>query len=97
MNRWARWVGGFALALVAGAAAFAQPLPTARPEDVGMSSARLGRIAQTFAQYIDDGKLPGVVVMVARRGKLVYSEALGFEDKPAGTRCRRTRYSAPIP
>jgi CubicO group peptidase (beta-lactamase class C family) len=85
----ARWIGGFALLVAATAAALAQPLPTARPEDVGMSSARLARIGQVFGQYIDEGKLPGIVAMVARKGKLVYAESFGFQDKPSGTPMRQ--------
>lgn len=70
---------------VAALAAAAQPLPTAKPEQVGMSSQRLARIAPALKQEIDAGRLPGAVVMIARKGKLVYSEAFGFQDKPAGT------------
>ena len=79
---------GLAICLVALARAApvgAQPLPTARPEDVGMSSQRLERIGKAFHKDIDQGKLPGVVIMIARKGKLVYSEAFGFQDKAAGT------------
>ena len=63
----------------------AQPLPAAKPEQVGMSSQRLARIGPALKQEIDQGRLPGAVVMVARKGKLVYSEAFGFQDKAAGT------------
>ncbi|HYJ20226.1 MAG TPA: serine hydrolase, partial [Burkholderiales bacterium] len=62
----------------------AQGMPTATAESVGMSAARLERIAGVFKEHIDKGNLPGVVVMVARKGKLVYSETLGFQDKAAG-------------
>jgi len=71
--------------LVIASAALAQPLATARPEDVGMSSQRLERIAQAFRKDIDENRVPGVVIMIARRGKLVYSESLGAQDKAAGT------------
>ena len=66
-------------------ALFAQPLPTAEPESVGMSSDRLDRIGTTFQAEIDAGELPGVVVMVAREGQLVYSAALGDLDPADGT------------
>jgi len=85
MRRLGRLLAAVTLLAAAATAALAQPLPVAQPEDVGMSSARLGRIGQTFSQYIDEGKLPGVVMMVARKGKLVYSETCGFQDKAAGT------------
>ena len=62
-----------------------QPLATATPEQVGMSVARLGRITTMLKKEIADGKLPGAVVMVARKGKIVYSDAIGFQDKGAET------------
>jgi len=62
----------------------AQGLPTATPESVGMSAQRLAQISEAFKQEIDKGNLPGVVVLVARKGRLVYSLALGNLDKEAG-------------
>ena len=61
------------------------PLATATPEQVGMSLERLGRISSALKKEIADGKLPGAVVMVARKGKIVYSDAIGFQDKGANT------------
>ena len=55
-------------------------LPTARPEEVGMSSERLGRIRTAMQRYIDKGLVPGVVTLVARRGRVVYLDALGYRD-----------------
>src|SRR5882724_8516715 len=60
------------------------PLPRARPEDVGMSSERLAEIAKVIKADIEKGRLPGAVIAIARRGKLVYYEAFGFRDKAAG-------------
>ena len=62
----------------------AQGLPSASPESVGMSAPKLAHIKEAFAQEIDKGNLPGVVVVVARRGKLVYTESVGFQNKEAG-------------
>ena len=64
---------------------WAQALPSAKPEDVGMSSQRLGRLGAVLKEEVDKGQLAGAVVMVARKGKLVYSDAVGFQDKTAGT------------
>jgi CubicO group peptidase (beta-lactamase class C family) len=69
-----------ALCVTAGAA---DPLPRAKPESVGMSTARLARIGETLKADVDKGKLPGAVVAVARNGKLVYYEAIGWRDKEA--------------
>lgn len=72
--------------IVFGSAAvlWAQTLPTASPESVGLSAQRLERIGEMFKREIDQGNLPGVVLMVARKGRLVYSDALGFQSKETG-------------
>jgi len=63
----------------------ADPLPRATPESVGMSSERLARIGTALRADIDKGRIPGAVVAIARKGKLVYFEAFGYLDKAAGT------------
>lgn len=57
------------------------PLPVAAPAKVGLSPERLARITAVFKKEIDEGRIPGVVVAVARRGQLAYFEAVGFLDK----------------
>ncbi len=52
-------------------------LPVAEPEAVGMSSARLARIVPALNAEIEAGQLPGAVIAVARRGRLVFHEAVG--------------------
>ena len=74
-----------AVALAATPFTFAQPLPTATPESVGMSAERLQKLTNVFKQEIDDKKLPGAVVMVARKGKLVYSQSFGGLNNAAGS------------
>src|SRR5579864_7588257 len=59
----------------------AQGLPTAAPEDVGLSSERLNRITETFQKQVDAGEAPGVVVVVARNGKIAYDKAIGFQNR----------------
>jgi CubicO group peptidase (beta-lactamase class C family) len=60
------------------------PLPRAKPESVGISSARLARIGEVLRADIEHGRIPGAVVAIARKGKLVYFEAFGYRDKAAG-------------
>ena len=60
-------------------------LSVAKPETVGLSSARLERLAQAIKQDVDRGRMPGAVVAIARKGKLAYYESFGFVDKAAGT------------
>ena len=61
------------------------PFPRAKPEDVGMSSERLALIRRSVEAEIAAGQMPGAVLAIARRGKLVYFEAFGQRDKAAGT------------
>jgi CubicO group peptidase (beta-lactamase class C family) len=63
----------------------ADPLPRVQPEAAGMSSARLARIGQVLNADIERGRLPGMVVAVARKGQLVYYESFGYLDRQAGT------------
>ncbi|MBS03298.1 MAG: serine hydrolase [Gammaproteobacteria bacterium] len=49
-------------------------------ERAGMSAARLDRIAPVFECYVSERKLAGVVTLVARRGEVVYFEAVGERD-----------------
>ena len=59
-------------------------LPAASPENAGMSSEGLARIGPAMQAYVDDGRLAGVMTMVARRGQVVHWEAAGMRDVAAG-------------
>jgi len=50
------------------------------PEVLGFSTSRLARIKTWMQKYVDDGKLPGATTLVARHGKVVFCEALGYGD-----------------
>jgi CubicO group peptidase (beta-lactamase class C family) len=54
--------------------------PTAKPEDVGLSSERLHRINQMIERRIAAGDLAGAVTVVARQGKVVHQAAQGVMD-----------------
>jgi CubicO group peptidase (beta-lactamase class C family) len=58
----------------------AADLPTARPEDVGLSTERLARIGQMMKRHIDAGHIQGGVTAIARRGKVAHFEAYGLMD-----------------
>jgi CubicO group peptidase (beta-lactamase class C family) len=60
------------------------PLPAAVPEEIGLSSARLARLGSVLRGEIERGRLPGAVVLVARRGRLAYFESFGQRDPAAG-------------
>ena len=61
------------------------PLPHAKPEALGLSPARLQRMSDGFKREIDKGTMPGVTVMVARRGQIGWFEALGKQSPTAST------------
>ncbi len=56
------------------------PLPRVDPASVGLSPERLARIVPAFKSEIEKGRIPGVVIAIARRGKLAYFEAVGDID-----------------
>ncbi|MDP9051633.1 MAG: beta-lactamase family protein [Acidobacteriota bacterium] len=58
------------------------------PENVGFSGERLLRITRAFHSEVNTGGLPGAVVLVARKGQIVLSEAYGFRDREAGAPMR---------
>jgi CubicO group peptidase (beta-lactamase class C family) len=64
------------------------PLPFVRPEEAGFSSQRLAQIRPGLQKYIDEQKVPNLVTLVARHGKVVHYDAQGYMDfeskKPVG-------------
>ena len=64
-------------------------LPTARPEEVGLSTARLRAMGALLDERIAAGHLPGAVVLVARQGQVAWHEVYGRRD-PAGGAPMRT-------
>ena len=58
-------------------------LPFAKPQSLGLSSTRLQRMSDAFKRDIDKGTIPGVTVMVARRGQIGWFEALGLQNPAA--------------
>ena len=59
-------------------------LPMAAPGEVGMSAEGLSRILPAMQAYIDDGRLAGVMTMVARQGQVVHWDAVGMRTLDAG-------------
>src|SRR5579859_6349275 len=85
MTRYALCILAAFLALAAPAWGLAgDPLPRAKPESVGVSSQKLAEIAVALNREIENKTMPGAVVAIARKGKLVYYEAFGrLDDKSA--------------
>ena len=55
-------------------------LPTAKPEDVGLSSTRLALIERTLRADVEKGRVPGAVVLIARKGRVAYLTSVGMRD-----------------
>ena len=58
----------------------AQSLPTARPEQVGLSSERLGQLTAILKADVKKGVIPGAIILVARHGKVAWFETVGVRD-----------------
>ncbi|MGD0700375.1 MAG: serine hydrolase domain-containing protein [Trebonia sp.] len=54
------------------------------PAEVGLDAGRLRRIDDSFAKYVDDGRLAGWLVTVSRHGKLAHVSAYGQRDREEG-------------
>lgn len=55
-----------------------------RPEAVGLSGERLGRITGWMRRYVDEGKLPWAMTVVARHGEIAWRDGAGLADVGAG-------------
>lgn len=60
------------------------PTIEADPAEVGLDPARLSRIDSHFRRYVDDGRLAGWTVAVARRDRLVHLTHHGVRDVDSG-------------
>jgi CubicO group peptidase (beta-lactamase class C family) len=54
------------------------------PADVGLDPDRLARIERRFQSYVDDGRLPGFLTVLARQGKVAHIATGGHRDVEAG-------------
>ena len=54
------------------------------PAEAGFDAQRLARIDRHFQRYVDDGKLPGFLAVVARDGEVVHVARYGLRDVEAG-------------
>lgn len=74
------WLPRLLCAALAGGALVAAGLPVARPEAVGLSSDTLRSAVEIFQRAVEADEHRGAVLLVARRGKIVLHEAVGFRD-----------------
>jgi CubicO group peptidase (beta-lactamase class C family) len=62
----------------------AEAPPAATPETVGLSAERLQRLRSVMQQYVDEGRVSGIVTYVARNGRVAHLEAFGKADVETG-------------
>ncbi|MBC7893021.1 MAG: beta-lactamase family protein, partial [Sphingobacteriaceae bacterium] len=65
-----------------------QLTPAKTPEALGFSSERLARIDAVMQQHIDQRHLPGAMMILVRRGQIVYQKSFGYKDVEAKTPLR---------
>ncbi|MFT5092109.1 MAG: CubicO group peptidase (beta-lactamase class C family) [Porticoccaceae bacterium] len=58
----------------------AAEIPTAAPEDVGMSSTKLAKVDDVLDRLVEQKRLAGGTVVIARRGKIVHFKSYGMAD-----------------
>ncbi|MGE0553724.1 MAG: serine hydrolase domain-containing protein [Gemmatimonadales bacterium] len=86
-GRFARPISTLGLALfglTGVGAAQEHTLTVGKPADVGMSAGILAGGVARYQEAVDAGDLVGVVLLVAKDGKVVLHEALGWRDKARG-------------
>lgn len=62
---------------VSAVATYSQGLPVAAPSSIGMDPAKLAEIGPVVEQAIAAKDLPGAVVLIGHKGKIVYRQAFG--------------------
>ena len=61
----------------------------AEAKELGLDAERLARIDRHFARYVDDGRLPGWLILVSRVGEIVHLSTYGQRDREAGAPVER--------
>lgn len=80
MNKNFRCVFSFILFCFISLSLYSQKLPATLPKEVGLSAERLNRIDKVLNDYVAKGKIPGVVALIARHGKVAYFKSFGNMD-----------------
>ena len=74
---------GLAVVLVM-APVSAKEMSSTKPERQGFSSERLAKLTQLMNAKVEDGTMVGGMGMIARNGKIIYSQTYGQADREAG-------------
>jgi CubicO group peptidase (beta-lactamase class C family) len=62
----------------------AKEMSSTKPERQGFSSERLTKLTQLMNAKVEDGTMVGGMGMIARNGKIIYSQTYGQADREAG-------------
>lgn len=68
---------------------YCRPLAVAPAEAVGISGEKLDLLKPAVQKFVDDNKIAGASVLVARKGKVVFEETFGMMDIAAGKRIEK--------
>lgn len=71
--------------LLIGWPAGGQELTVVAPDTVGLSPQRLERLRQVLRAHVEEGRIVGVVALIARHGKVAFFESFGLRDRETGT------------
>lgn len=74
--------------LCAGQLAAGEWLPSGNAKRLGFDDGRLERIAPVMQKHVDEGRIPGAVLAIARDGKIVYRSTVGYADIESGAPMR---------
>ena len=64
-----------------------------QPADVGMSAKKLAAVKPAVQKLVESESIPGAIVVVARRGKIVLFDAVGFATSSPTNPCGTIRSS----
>ena len=76
--------GLLALALCGAPLARADHWTEVAPEEVGLSGERLGHLTDAMQAYVDEGRLAGAVILIAKEGRVAYHRSFGHRDLAEG-------------
>ena len=88
MHKQLRLTQVFIITLMAFSLLWSASLPTAKPEQAGLSSERLQRLTQAMQGYVDQGRAVGLVTLVVRNNHIVYIRPLARSISSAIPPCR---------
>ena len=79
-----RLIFTFVILVLSSITTVAADFSRARPEGLGMSSERLGRLDTVLNSYVEKDQIAGQVLLVLRNGRIVHSLANGMRDIGSG-------------